>query len=487
MSDISELTAESNPEDRRQYPRRRMLPALSLVDLGEDNGGLILDLSEGGLAVQAIGPLAPNAIVPLSFHLPNVPTAIEGKAEVSWVTDSKMAGIRFLETPAASQEFIRQWLTSNTEAVPAPPEFEINAAASPLIDPGQTTILGSWQAPDLPPVLHEPQAAAKPAEDLSWVDELPTLAPSEFDHLETLAPVPEAPAPDSDPETAPALPAIAALAQSLTRADGIAIALKAPGGFICRASKGSAPLVGERIETTSALYAELMRTGLPVSTSDAEREQKLDPVMRRRFDIRSLQAVPLFRRGLMVGLFQISAHRSLAFDSTHIATLQRIGDLVIAAAQKELDELSAAVQPAVPVAAVVNSFEIQPPPLQAISPAAKRHMMYEKELQERRFALWLWEIGAAPSGSYQARRPRMQNRTTQASSVSAAPPAAAATLKQPAFMPVTDDGMHTVRLFNAAEAQELAKTKPQASQPAPKPQTPSDRVRILPSDYSKLN
>lgn len=485
MADISALTAESNPEDRRQYPRRRMLPALSLVDLGDDNGGLILDLSEGGLAVQAIGPLAPNSVVPLSFHLPNVPTPIEGKAEVSWVTDSKMAGIRFLDTPAASQEYIRQWLASNTEAVPAPPEFEINAAASPLIDPGQTTLLGSWQAPPIPPVLEKAEVTTKPAEDVSWVDELPTLAPSEFEDLEMLAPVPDTPVPVAvDSETAPALPAIAALAQSLTRADGIAIAIKAPGGFVCRASKGSAPVVGERIETTAALYAELVRTGLPVSTGDAEREQKLDPVVRRRFDIRSLQAVPLFRRGLMVGIFQISAHRPMAFDATHIATLQRIGDLVITAAQDELDELSSAL-PAVPAVATVSSFEVQPPPIQAISPAAKRHMMYERELQERRFALWLWEIGAAPAGSYQTRRPRLQNRTAQPLAVSA--PAPIATTKQPSFIPVTDDGMHTVRIFNPADAQVTPKAKPATPPPAPKPQTPSDRVRILPTDYSKLN
>src|SRR5438270_5653181 len=152
MSDLSSLTAELSPEDRRQYPRKRMLPALSLVDLGDDNGGLILDLSEGGLAVQAIGPLAPNTIVPLSFHLPDVPTRIDARAEISWVTESKMAGIRFLDTPAASQEYIRQWLSSNTDAVPGPSEFEVHAAASPLF--GQTQALGSWEA--ALPVVQEP-------------------------------------------------------------------------------------------------------------------------------------------------------------------------------------------------------------------------------------------------------------------------------------------------------------------------------------------
>jgi len=485
MPDISSLTAELNPEDRRQYPRRRMLPALSLVDLGDDNGGLILDLSEGGLAVQAVGPLSPNTIIPLSFHLPNVPSPIEGKAEVSWVTDSKMAGIRFLDTSAASQEYIRQWLASNTEAVAGPPEFEINAAAMPDFDPGQTTLMGSWQAPEMPAEPKAVETAQAVAEDTSWVDELPTLSPSEFDDLETLAPVPESPsAPIFDPETAPALPAIAALAQSLTRADGIAIALKAPRGFVCRASKGAAPPVGERLETTAALYAELIRTGIPVSTSDAEREQKLDPVMRRRFDIRSLQAVPLFRRGLMVGIFQISAHRPLAFDATHIATLQRIGDLVISAAEKELEDLgSVAIYTAPPT---VPFSVAQPQPIIAhpITPAAKRHMMYEKELQERRFALWLWEIGAAPAGTYQPRRPRLQNRTAQPIPVPTGPAATPAG-KQPSFIPVTDDGMHTVRVFNPAEAQTMGKSK--ASIVPPKQQKPDDRVRILPGDYSKLN
>src|SRR5947209_7261009 len=336
MPDLSTLTAELSPEDRRQYPRKRMLPALSLVDLGDDNGGLILDLSEGGLAVQAIGPLAPNTVVPLSFHLPDVPTRIDAKAEISWVTESKMAGIRFLDTPAASQEYIRQWLASNTDAVPGPAEFEVHAAASPLF--GQTQVLGSWEA--ALPVVQEPaptlaapiieSSALIGTEGIpSWIDELPTLAPIADD--EVLIPTIHTSALGMESETAPALPAIAALAQSLTRADGIAIVLKGSGGFVCRASKGSAPSAGERIETTSALYTELLRTGLPATTGDAERDQKLDPVMRRRFDIRSLLAVPLFRRGLMVGIFQISSRRPLAFDGSHVATLQRIGDLVITA------------------------------------------------------------------------------------------------------------------------------------------------------------
>jgi hypothetical protein len=44
--------------------------------------------------------------------------------------------------------------------------------------------------------------------------------------------------------------------------------------------------------------------------------------------------------------------------------------------------------------------------------------------------------------------------------------------------------MRTVRIFNPAQADVQAKPKPPAP---PKPQSPDDRVRILPSDYSKLN
>jgi hypothetical protein len=183
-----------------------------------------------------------------------------------------------------------------------------------------------------------------------------------------------------------------------------------------------------------------------------------------------------------VGIFQISAHRPLAFDGSHIATLQRIGDLVITAAERELEELGSFALYTAPAAAPVAATHPQLAPMHAITPAAKRHMMYEKELQERRFSLWLWEIGAAPAGTYQSRRPRLQNRTAQPIPTPAGP---ATALKQPSFIPVTDDGMHTVRIFNPAEAVAPVKTKSPA--PAPKPQKPEDRIRILPGDYTKIN
>jgi len=192
----------------------------------------------------------------------------------------------------------------------------------------------------------------------------------------------------------------------------------------------------------------------------------------------------------MVGIFQISSRRALAFDGSHVATLQRIGDLVISAAEAELDEAAGAipgVMAGMPsglsghVGAVLPHQTVNAP---AISATAKRHLLYENELQERRLALWLWEIGAAPAGSYQVRRPSLQNRTAQPLPFQRTP-APAAEMRQPSFMPVTDDGLRTVRIFNPAAdpaPSPESRSKPPAARS--KSDAEGERVHIFPKDLS---
>jgi PilZ domain len=68
----------------------------SLVELGGDNSGIVLNISEGGMAILAAEDLDENDLRSLRFQAPEFEHWIEASAEVAWVSDSrKQAGIRF--------------------------------------------------------------------------------------------------------------------------------------------------------------------------------------------------------------------------------------------------------------------------------------------------------------------------------------------------------------------------------------------------------
>jgi len=70
MSEISETPdTPAVLTERRLHPRHR-IQTLAYVDLGEDNGGIVLNISEAGLALQAAITLADEELPHLRIQLP---------------------------------------------------------------------------------------------------------------------------------------------------------------------------------------------------------------------------------------------------------------------------------------------------------------------------------------------------------------------------------------------------------------------------------
>jgi hypothetical protein len=81
--------------DRRVHHRFEDLRA-SLVELGENNNGIVLNISEGGMAILASEDLDENSLRNLRFQAPEFEHWMETAAEIAWISDSrKQAGIRF--------------------------------------------------------------------------------------------------------------------------------------------------------------------------------------------------------------------------------------------------------------------------------------------------------------------------------------------------------------------------------------------------------
>jgi hypothetical protein len=81
--------------DRRVHHRFEDLRA-SLVELGGNNDGIVLNISEGGMAILSAEDLDANSLRNLRFQAPEFEHWMEIAAEIAWISDSrKQAGIRF--------------------------------------------------------------------------------------------------------------------------------------------------------------------------------------------------------------------------------------------------------------------------------------------------------------------------------------------------------------------------------------------------------
>jgi TPR repeat protein len=94
--------------DKRLIVRKRT-QQLVYLELGRDNGGVMLNLSEEGCSFQAITPVKCGE-TRFAFQISGG-RRISGEAEVMWVDDvGIMGGLRFLNLPAEARKQIRLWL-----------------------------------------------------------------------------------------------------------------------------------------------------------------------------------------------------------------------------------------------------------------------------------------------------------------------------------------------------------------------------------------
>jgi protein TonB len=102
----------SERRDRRACPRTNS-PLLTYIDLGDGNGGIALNISEGGFAITAAGTLLENYFPNIRFQLPKIPDWIETSGRVVWTSESKKgAGICFDGITEVDREKIRYWISS---------------------------------------------------------------------------------------------------------------------------------------------------------------------------------------------------------------------------------------------------------------------------------------------------------------------------------------------------------------------------------------
>ena len=97
---------------QRRYPRQKLFP-LVYVNLDQGNGGIVRDLSERGVALQAVARLRVQQQVYLRFELLQPRTRIEAMGQVIWASASGQAGVQFTQISQRTRRLLKEWLLFN--------------------------------------------------------------------------------------------------------------------------------------------------------------------------------------------------------------------------------------------------------------------------------------------------------------------------------------------------------------------------------------
>lgn len=138
-----------SPRRERRHARRQKVDSVVYLNIEPDNGGILLDLSEGGMCISVAHPMVVSTRMQFSLRL-NEEEPVAGTGQVSWLSESgRGAGVRFVELSDDSRQRLHNWLAGGTDAstreseVAKPPDaFEPAAKAekpAPVIPMPVTT------------------------------------------------------------------------------------------------------------------------------------------------------------------------------------------------------------------------------------------------------------------------------------------------------------------------------------------------------------
>ena len=96
----------------RRAQARQAVRSLAYVELGDGNGGVALNVSEGGIAIQAVMALNADDFPALRIQLAHSKKQIEAKGRVAWTSNlRRIAGLEFVDLSDESRIQIREWIS----------------------------------------------------------------------------------------------------------------------------------------------------------------------------------------------------------------------------------------------------------------------------------------------------------------------------------------------------------------------------------------
>jgi TonB family protein len=112
MAESPEPIQNFSPNADRRIHARHRLRSLAYVELGENNGGIVLNIGEGGFAVRAAEAITEDRLPNVRFQTQNSEKQLVASSEIAWASDSrKEAGMRFVDLPEEALAEIKIWIS----------------------------------------------------------------------------------------------------------------------------------------------------------------------------------------------------------------------------------------------------------------------------------------------------------------------------------------------------------------------------------------
>ena len=140
MPPTSKIGGGPSQRQERRRASREYAKSLVYVELGDNNGGIALNFSETGIAVQAANAVSEEIIPAIRFQLPHSHLWIQTSGRVVWTSESQtLLAIEFVGLSEKSLEQIRQWLDYeskidiNSGLAPASSDLPVGPRTSPKV------------------------------------------------------------------------------------------------------------------------------------------------------------------------------------------------------------------------------------------------------------------------------------------------------------------------------------------------------------------
>jgi GAF domain-containing protein/PilZ domain-containing protein len=287
----------------RRHSLRQKVNTPAFASFDGVTGGMILDLSEGGMAMQTPAPLEVHSLVPLHVSLAEPAVYLETTGYVAWADALGRAGVRFSDLPAEPRARLREWLSQHaSERSWKAPRWIVRERQS-----GHTGESCNSTGVALSLETDEQNAGAERASS-SVQYEFKSLG-GNLDAALTL---------------------IAMRACSITRGTGAALALANGDGMACRASAGdNIPSIGAHLDANSGFSGECVRVARPLRCDDTQTDTRVHPEVCLQLGIRSILAAPILYEREVVGLLEVFSSGSYAFDDGDLAVVERLAQTTV--------------------------------------------------------------------------------------------------------------------------------------------------------------
>ncbi len=284
--------------DRRKHRRRLAVKELIGLELGATNRGIVVDLSESGIRVQAAEPvhLLPSALV--RFQIPGCGQPVSATCDVAWADSFGKAGLRFTGFSGNSLNDLRRWLRTTTAPVVVEKREEIRPTRPlPLPIPKPQVVTGTTHRPVVHVGVHGATGGA-PVATQKGIDTFEARLHAATQNL-----------------------------MRLTSSDGAAVALRSGEQIVCRASVGAAPPTGAPV-SDSGLAGECLRLRTVVWCRDTESDPRVNQEVCQKLRLRSTVLAPVLRQNNVEGLVEVFSSRPGIFDRGDVTALTRMADLI---------------------------------------------------------------------------------------------------------------------------------------------------------------